>query len=532
MLDLIMIKNFILKNKVGLVIFLLIATVTTFLLANFFIKRSQDIRSRAASPSPTLPTQQGLWISPQEIASLPTSGPAWNRILDRAGRSEPHIISQSSKADVIIVAQALACARTGQNSWCQKTLDGIRAIMQARIEKNALDPAETIAGYVIAADIINLSGRDPSLDAAFRTWLHAIVRQDTDRFTLIECHETKPNNWSTLCGFPRIAAALYLNDSAELARSATVFKGWLGDRNTYAGFKWTNDLSWQCDSNNPVGINPKGCTKNGHNIDGVLPDDQRRCGSFSWPPCSGNYPWTGLQGAYGQAVLLHRAGYDVWNWSDQALLRAIEWLYTDHSTGGPLRSATGDDEWLIHLVNYYYKTNFPEATPSKIGKVMDWTDWTHQGQTSQGVSQLPEQPSAAIPNVEPTPPSIIEEQSSTQTQTSIQCALSFDLDTQATPPPAAQCVDVKAYTTEWQLLEASDLALLQPGDVVRLTVRGSTTSGVFDKARFTINGDRRAEVTGKRPQTEEFFDEYTVPEGVTSFSVDAEVHHQGLDTWF
>jgi len=64
----------------------------------------------------------------------------------------------------------------------------------------------------------------------------------------------------------------------------------------------------------------------GHeSIDGVLPDDQRRAGGFTWPPQKENYVWEGLQGAVVQAEVLHRAGYDTWNWSDKALLRAVTW---------------------------------------------------------------------------------------------------------------------------------------------------------------------------------------------------------------
>jgi hypothetical protein len=34
-----------------------------------------------------------------------------------------------------------------------------------------------------------------------------------------------------------------------------------------------------------------------------------------------------LQGALAAAVMLHRAGYDVWNWEDRALFRAFRWLH-------------------------------------------------------------------------------------------------------------------------------------------------------------------------------------------------------------
>lgn len=165
--------------------------------------------------------------------------------------------------------------------------------------------------------------------------------------------------------------AVYLGDQAELERTAQVFKGWLGDRAAYAGFDY-GDLSWQCDPSKPVGINSKGCMKEGHPIDGVIPDDQRRAGGFTWPPPKENYVWEGLQGALVQAVILYRAGYDVWNWQDQALLRAVIWLHEQADY-----PAQGDDTWQPHIINYYYGTSFPAPVPSNPGKNMGWTDWTH-----------------------------------------------------------------------------------------------------------------------------------------------------------
>jgi len=66
------------------------------------------------------------------------------------------------------------------------------------------------------------------------------------------------------------------------------------------------------------------------------------------------------------------------------------------------------------------------------------------------------------------------------------------------------------------------------GDTVRFTVAGQASSGSFDKARFKINGVQRPEVTGKRPATEEYYDEYTIPAGITTFTINAQIHHATL----
>jgi hypothetical protein len=44
----------------------------------------------------------------------------------------------------------------------------------------------------------------------------------------------------------RAAIAAYVHDSGEMARVAQVFRGFLGDRASYAGFEY-RDLDWQCD---------------------------------------------------------------------------------------------------------------------------------------------------------------------------------------------------------------------------------------------------------------------------------------------
>ncbi len=89
-----------------------------------------------------------------------------------------------------------------------------------------------------------------------------------------------------------------------------------------------------------------------------------------------------------------------------------------------------------------------------------------------------------------------------------------------------QCQNIQAYDTNWTKI--TDLSTLKAGDKVRFTAAGSATAGSFDKARFTINGTLRPEVTQKKPTTGEYFDEYTIPAGTTTFSVKAEVHHSTL----
>ena len=120
---------------------------------------------------------------------------------------------------------------------------------------------------------------------------------------------------------------------------------------------------------------------NGFSVDGVLPDDQRRGGAFTWPPPKENYVYGALQGALAAANILHRAGYDTWNWQDKALLRAYLWLHNEANF-----PPEGDDTWQLPLVDSVYGTDFWDGSPIRHGKNMGWTDWTHASGSNKDAS--------------------------------------------------------------------------------------------------------------------------------------------------
>jgi hypothetical protein len=321
--------------------------------------------------SPSFGATANIWLSDTEIAQLPTSGPAWDYLkgIADAPLNAPPDLSQRNREGLEVLAKALVYARTGDVSYRAEVVTAVTQVMGTE-GSDALATFRSLGTYVIAADLVELS---PADDAIFRSWLTTLLDPNhlVGTRSVVGCHEDRPNNWGNHAGASRAAMAIYLGDAAELANAAQVFKGYLGDRSSYAGFTY-GSLSWQCDERNPVGINPKDCTKDGHNVDGVLPDDQRRCGSFQWPPCLTNYAWEGLQGALVQATILSRQGFDVWNWEDKALLRAVTWLYNIANY-----PPSGDDNWQPYIINYYYGTNHPVSSPAGYGKSMGFTDWTH-----------------------------------------------------------------------------------------------------------------------------------------------------------
>jgi hypothetical protein len=305
-----------------------------------------------------------ILISTSRLMSLPTSGSAWQAMVAEANAfGSVDLSDQEDPDDVRLLAKALVAVRTGGDvgpihaalANVPGTEDGGRTLALGR----------NLAAVVLAADLVGYR------DAGFASWLRGVLRKNLDGLTLISTHELRPNNWGTHAGASRVAADLYLGDGADLGRAAAVFRGYLGERSAYAGFSY-GELDWQANPNAPVGINPRGATKDGHSIDGVLPDDQRRSGGFTWPPPRENYVYEGLQGALLQAELLARAGYPAYQWGDSALARAYAWLH--NVAGFP---AEGDDVWQPHLVNARYGTNYPAPVPSRPGKNFGFTDWLY-----------------------------------------------------------------------------------------------------------------------------------------------------------
>jgi hypothetical protein len=347
-----------------------------------------------------------VWVSPSELSGLPMAGPAWDALKATADAplGTADIASQNSMHDVNTLAAALVYARTGDTTYRLKAAQGISAAIGTEAGGRTLALARNLPGYVIAADLVDLPWFDPLLEVRFRNWLSAVRSEDLAGLTLISTNETRPNNWGTLAGAARVAADLYLDDTADLARAAQVFAGWLGDRAAYASFSY-GALDWQADPDHPVGVDPVGAVVSSFGVlgtpvlsmdaDGALPEEMRRGCAPSDPPCRTGYPWEALQGAVLEADLLARHGYDAWSWSDQALRRAVAFLQRlDARYGGWWTS--GDDGWVPWTVDAAYGASFPTTAPAGKGKNLAFTDWVYGAGSAS--------PPAPTPPTPPAPP--------------------------------------------------------------------------------------------------------------------------------
>jgi hypothetical protein len=323
------------------------------------------------TPPPTITVSASsgdyILIARSDLLARPTSGTSWATLKAWADKpvGVPSLTDQNDQDDIVALAKAIVYARTGVDSYRTDAIRMLRSAVGTELAGDSLGVARNAAPLALAADFAGW--RDPAWMAwigGLRTWANP------DRgYTLISNQNRRPNNWGTHAGASREAIDLLLGDKADLAKAAAVFKGWTGDRSSYAGFSY-GDLSWQASPTAPVGINPVGAVVKGMNVDGILPDDMRRGGTATTVGSAGvSYTWEALQGALLQAELLRRAGYPSYQWGDSALRRAVTRMY---AMGYP---ATGDDDWQPYLVNRRYGTAFAAPATTHPGKAFGFADW-------------------------------------------------------------------------------------------------------------------------------------------------------------
>jgi hypothetical protein len=349
----------------------------------------------ASIPSPAV-IDEGMLIAKSELMDLPTAGAAWDnlRAIAYDRWSKPNLNDQDNKHAIHTLAGALVYARTGDPALQSKVRDAILAAKQTldephewRTTNGVLAAGRQLGAYVISADLIDLKDYDGPADNEFRSWLTSIRTTDIGTHgrwkSITYTCENVAANWGTFACASRIAASIYLGDTADVNRAAAIIRAFLGERNAYPSdapgedryFKHIEDFDplWACDPSNWTGINPD-CEKSGVNLDGVLMEEATRGGDCCQLRGDGTmYSWEALQGLYFSAELLYRTGDygNPYEWSNRALKRALDFM--QRSEWGMTRPAT----YVPWLANARYGTSYP-LSPTVDGRIMSWGDWLYQ----------------------------------------------------------------------------------------------------------------------------------------------------------
>ena len=304
--------------------------------------------------------QEGLWTSAEELAALPTSGPAWEAVQTAADDARPNkatVDDKDSDNNVQILAAAIVYARTGEQHYKEKVTEALEELIrEGKPKGRTLEWAREAGAYALAADLIG------HRSYAFDRWCEKIARhwEAKDDKTMMEMFKQRPNNWGSMAFGSLTALYAYLGDRERLE---TVRNHWIqlveGPKPQETEYD-EDDMSWHYDKDDPRIINPIGAVKNGMNIDGVIPDDLRRGGSFREPPRDTGYPWEHMQGIIMAARILERAGLPIWDAGDYAILRAAYCLQVRFENDYGDWAAEEDDEWMIPFLDAAYDTNWME----------------------------------------------------------------------------------------------------------------------------------------------------------------------------
>jgi hypothetical protein len=347
---------------------------------------NSPIATSTPTNSPPPGSSAGVWISQQEIMNLPVSGAAWDQVAAWAAKpiGTPTLNNQDSDQDGIALAKAYTCARVGQH--CADLIAALNSLSShAPGGDRSLAWGRNLPMWIISADVLINSGKSAGLNVTqFKTWANtAINTNSSEAGSIIQCHEGRSNNWSTMCGAARMAVHSFLNDRTALNRAWDVYRGYMGDRSpgAYTGFSGGQQCTnWRCPGDcDKVWLNPKGCTKAGRNFDGALPHEMQRQGEWdgnTWPPPFGTtYPWNGLAGIVVQAEIMFRKSFPAYSVADSAVLRAYSW---DVDEAKKSVTSASEASWMPWVINKRYGRSYPVAPLSgDPGQNAAFLEWTH-----------------------------------------------------------------------------------------------------------------------------------------------------------
>lgn len=332
-------------------------------------------------PPPSTGDKGYIWVDVTTLPNKPRTGRGWDAMYTMAKGNAPGpvtVADQNSGNSAWAHACAYTYAATGDTAFRTKAVGALKALCSPTLPiDRALALAREVQGYVAAAEGLQLAKTDPDLDAALKAKFRYFLTCKTSGgpASLLESHQKRPNNWGTHATAAVLMIARYIGDQTIFDNAIKVFKGYLGDYDLYHGFVY-GELDWQADKTRPVGINKKGATIDGHNVDGVLPEEARRGGPPSWPlpkTCPTTYPWEANQGSGASMLVALNAGVDLRSASDWAHKRNVVWL-----TQVANWQIAGDDAFLAPILNLLYpdlKLTVPAGSP---GKGLAWTEFSHQ----------------------------------------------------------------------------------------------------------------------------------------------------------
>lgn len=366
----------------------------------------------ASAPVAAATASDYMLISRERLAALPTSGPAYTYMKQRADAAMSYMSLSTANSTspwlanfngsgsvprpgVQTLAAALVYARTGDlryrdfviraNRFVIGTEDSASNDGTSHSDKE-LAVSRNIGAYVLAADLVgmdpNVTGARPGYTATvWSTWLGALRTKliggsSGSCESMVRCNDERAHNWGAFASAARVSIDVYLGDATDLAIAVGRLKRWLGEAQDGAQWKATRDYdaSYACI---PAGatwqaVNGSGC---GLDRDGMLVEDISRSALpfFSYDKSGIAYTMEALQAQLFAGILLQRQGYDVFNWGNQAFGRVMDWLQRQ---GKPLGNNSGVEKHVSWIPRHFYGRSYT-TTAAGMGRTLGFTDWLY-----------------------------------------------------------------------------------------------------------------------------------------------------------
>jgi hypothetical protein len=340
----------------------------------------------AVDPTPAAAANGYILMSRSALMARPVTGVRWRnlRAVADASLGSPNMCDQNSKHHLRTLAAALVYARTGRAAYGTKARNGVLAAIRTQrigCDNATLALGRQLMAYVLAADFANLSGAG---DATFRSWLRTIRKRVIGGHgvwnSLFRTHYLSATNWGAYAGASRIAASLYLGDTADVRAASLITRGFLGDR---SAFRFSDNLtsaalSWSCSPTRYTPVNGW-CRRGGLLVDGVVIADLSRGGARRWPPGATGvqYQLDSIQGLGMQVELLYQNGYSAaWRWSDRALRRMANVVTRSKAAGGTGWNETLSSRQMPWLLDRRLGMTLPRVLTG-MGRAIGFTDWLY-----------------------------------------------------------------------------------------------------------------------------------------------------------
>ena len=341
--------------------------------------------------------QGGIWLTPAEIAQIPTDNPGWDSLVSWANKpmdligelpctagEETRGIRCDGENDTprVIFAKAIVGLRTNDQTMIDEAKAELDKVPEAVRTWTEVTPSNDqkwgqrhIPLIAVTANILDY--RPPAVRAA----LNKVIREYTwgDGNTIEEQALLGLGNLPSHGRWALMSVAYLDEDFAtvnEVVKAEAKFLGeenWDGAPNDHQ-FRLSTlgeEDNWQTlqpgGKADPIGILPAGAIWDGHGLGGLYVADQYRAENGPvWPPSYTNYIYEGLGPNLTIAFAADHLGFkNVFALGNYALLRTVLFQFSSHD-GKESWQPSGNDEWIVAAVMTWAKPVFGDSLPASL----------------------------------------------------------------------------------------------------------------------------------------------------------------------